>query len=480
MLPRKALDWIWLMVGMILAVFLGQFIAKGGLRDSIMLVALVFVLAWVFLSRQAWWIFLPPFVLFGGVVHIGFKIYFHEIALTLALVAFLPVFAMKTPIQRKLPRYAWLLISFLFIHWATSIVINRMSGLSGTGNIIRVYMQAAWPLIFMVPFYCFGIATRFQKTVLLLMYFTAVLRVSIALVGHFFPYGITFLPFASFVLSGPLAGMSDLRFSGLQLVMLTICYFHLSRRLMSKIFHFLILATAVVLVLMGSGRVAVGMLFLILPLWAILYRKFILAAGVSIALAAGVLTLNAKPNLIYSFPYPMQRTLCVLVMKKVDIDWHGRVEASDEWHRQLTKLAYERWTRSVPSFLLGNHIEGFDDSFYRAGIGMEVRAQIAARIAAYESGLWTVLGSIGLAGLILYLLLFWFLLKDVARELLKARIHSYTHTFYFLAVLMLILWIAFSWIAGGFPSLELFMAVIAKVMYEENRKSSVIPSEPAT
>jgi len=234
------------------------------------------------------------------------------------------------------------------------------------------------------------------------------------------------------------------------------------------------------LVLMGSGRVAVGMLFLILPLWAILYRKFILAAGVSIALAAGVLTLNAKPNLIYSFPYPMQRALCVLVMKKVDIDWHGRVEASDEWHRQLTKLAYERWTRSVPSFLLGNHIEGFDDSFYRAGIGMEVRAQIAARIAAYESGLWTVLGSIGLAGLILYLLLFWFLLKDVARELLKARIHSYTHTFYFLAVLMLILWIAFSWIAGGFPSLELFMAVIAKVMYEENRKSSVIPSEPAT
>lgn len=473
LLPQRVINRIMMVAGLLIAIFLGRFIATHGLWLCLALCFILSAAIWIFVARHAWWVLLPPFVAFSTIIYVGFKIFTHEIALALTLLAFLPMIVLGIPVKRRLPLAARLLFGYLLLHCLVSVVINKLNGLSGGGSILRVYLQALWPLIFMIPFYCFGDALRHRKLVLRLVYIAVVLRVGIALLSVLFPMGVAMLPFSSsFVLSGPLSGLADLRASGIQLALLSICYFHLTRFVALKLYHLVMLFAAFILVFFGSGRISAAMVLVLIPLWTILYRRYFLTATLGILIVSWILILNSNPDMIYSFPRPVQRVLSMMINKKANIEWHRDLEGSDEWHRRLIHLGYERWTHSAPSLFFGNRIEGYDEGFYAASSNFEIKAQIAARMGTYESGLWTMLGVTGVVGLGLYLVLYYFLMKNVMRVLWRERIRSTTHAFYLLASASFFLWVCFSWFSGGFPGQDLMLAIIAKAIYEEDKQTA--------
>jgi hypothetical protein len=207
--------------------------------------------------------------------------------------------------------------------------------------------------------------------------------------------------------------------------------------------------------------------------WAIIRRRFgwfSVACGLVVMM---VVALNQRPDLIYRLPVEAQRTVSILVGESSTqwLNWHSDLRSSNEWHQRLSELGLERWTESVATIAIGNQIEPFDDRYDAYSATFEDRARVASRQGLYESGLWTLISPMGLAGGILYAVLFWFLLRDPLRVLRAEGVRELAHVFYFLAVLELVLWIAFCWIAGGFPSHELLMAGIAKAVYEDRKRS---------
>jgi hypothetical protein len=122
------------------------------------------------------------------------------------------------------------------------------------------------------------------------------------------------------------------------------------------------------------------------------------------------------------------------------------------------------------TFLFGNRLLPFDEQFSADSASVFVKMRIAASMGYYESGLWTILAVLGVAGGVLYILVFVGLLRPIIRPLLQHRICDYTHAFYFLAAAGTAVWLTFSWIAGHFPSQELLMAVIARAAYEDQKR----------
>ena len=207
--------------------------------------------------------------------------------------------------------------------------------------------------------------------------------------------------------------------------------------------------------------------------WAVIRRRFGWFALACSLLMIMVVVLNQQPNLIYRFPIQAQRTMSILVGESSTrwLDWHSNLRSSNEWHQRLSQLGFERWTESPVTVAIGNHIEPYDDRYEAYSATFEEKAQVAARLGVYESGLWTVVSPLGVAGGLLYAVLFWFLLRDPLRVLREEGVLGLPHVFYFLAVLELVLWITFCWISGGYPSHELLMAGIAKAVYEDHKRS---------
>jgi len=53
----------------------------------------------------------------------------------------------------------------------------------------------------------------------------------------------------------------------------------------------------------------------------------------------------------------------------------------------------------------------------------------------------------------------------------KDGIISFKHAVYAVAIICLLLMILFSWIRGGFATIELMLGVMAKALYEDNKKN---------
>lgn len=455
-----------------LGTYLINVFAERGPYSFFLTIGSIFLLVWVFTAGSRWWLVLPVAVTFGGFFFFGFKIYLHEAALPICLLTLLPAVAMRRvgviPHREPLSVFAWGLLAAFVIQWGVGLFMLKSQGAGGVGSMSRVYFHGVWPVLFLVFFYHYG-DCRHLRAALALMYGACVLRVIIAGFA-FFMEDILHLPLLNFIFSGSLGGIADFRYSGLQLLLLGLCFAQISRSRIYRAVNLIVVAVAGGLILLGGGRVSVGMLFTIPLFWALLLRRFGVFTVVSCFLLITVGVLNQQPQLIYQFPPSAQRALSVLVRDSpvAGLDWHEALRGSNEWHRRLAEIGYERWMGSASAFLFGERAMPFDESYEAMAASLETKAQIAARMGLYESGLWTVLGITGLFGLVMYVGLFWFLLRDPARALWREGLTSLPHVIGAIAVTECVLWCVFSWIAGGFPSQELLMATLAKVAYDDS------------
>ena len=433
------------------------------------LVGLMLIL-WFFMGRNAWWLPVPLAVSLGGVVWIGFKVNTYEIAMLLALLALIPIWAFKmksrTEGQAPLPKSVVILLVYLCAHCLTGLYMAKTIEGSGLGTVMRCYVAALWGILFVVLYYIYG-NSRHVRAMLVLVYVGLLLRILFAVWQMLFPGFVYLNIFGGFFLLSPGASL-EMRETALRMLIMSLAFFFASRNRFWRFVLVLAMLCSMLLLVMGAGRISAIMgLFVILGGMAI-QKRFIPLAGGVLVLGLAILVLNARPEIIDNAPDYAKRVLSALVFTE-RLDIHEELQGSNEWHFLLMRLGMLRWTASIDSVLLGSRIHPYDLDFESVSTDLYSRAIIASDTAHYESALWSTLVSFGVLGVVLYFLVFRALFKGPLGELLKTGCRDMRSAVYFIAFIHLVLYVGFAWIAGGFPSYELVLAVIAKGLYEDRQ-----------
>jgi hypothetical protein len=447
-------------------------VASGDWFSFVLWLLAAALLAWTFLSKSAWWLLMPVAIGFGGLFYFGFRLYLYEIVLVVCFLPLLPQLATGQKIEGnrgKLPPVIYFLIVYMTLHLLVSCYLAKSEG-APMGSIVRVYGKGMWPLIFAVLFYARG-STRHLKWALHLFLWAALARSILGVVGYFIPQAIASV--MGFILPGLYSEGVELRESGLWVIYLSLTVCSLMPRLISKLFYMAVVLLAFGCVALGGGRTGLAMAAGILLMWAFWQKKFVLLIAVLCGVGVILGVFNADPEMIYKFPKRFQRTFSILVFQSPFQNVHDIVEGSNEWHYELMQRGYRKWVDTPLTILFGNRVVSARDmsSFYQRTFFE--RVQIAENMAAYESGLWTILATLGVVGFVMYFFLFKYLLGPVMRSLWRTQIIDYPSAFAFLAVASTTAWAIFCWVAGHFPSEPLMLAVIARAAYADQQHRDV-------
>lgn len=464
--PQRVLIWCVTAAGFILAPTLAYFVCILGWKWSLIVGGVTLIVAWAFIARDRWWVPLPAAVMFGGQFYYGFKIPVYEMALLICLFPLALALATRwqgaIPGRTKIPVCIFLMTFYILMHWVGSLVYNKLEGLGGVANVTRSYMSAFWPFILFYSYYFFG-NSKYLKLAFNITYVFCLLRVALAVIANFNP-GLMYIPGINFVLP---SSETDLRASCPPLFELGICYIYMYRGIWTRFFHSVVCLSCFYFITLGGGRVSIVLILLIVLYVAVISRLYLMVLIFSILVGSGMIVLNSHPQVLDHMPYMVQRSLSGLILYDAGIDIQESIGASDDWHHGLQAAGKKRWLHSMPSILIGNGIRPIDPSFLSNRGDIEDFLAAAAASSHYESSLWTTLATFGLVGLLLYLNIFYFLLRETLPLLWKEKIHNYETSFAFLASSSIFIWITLSYIAGSFPSTEIMMGLFAKTLHDD-------------
>ena len=471
--------WIVIFLGMILSIFVGILVGTDAVRTVIVLLVLCLSTAWLFLARERWWVLMPMASLLGGYFYFGYKIYAHEVALLGCVIPLALGRAVRSPgtIQRRsfdLPVAMYILSAYLVIHWAASNAYNRLEGGAGYGNVTRAYLNALWVMIFILLFRKYG-STRHLALAFFLCYLAAFFRVVVGLIIYF-TNAFAYVPVINYVLPGSTHSRGDdLRASGLSLVSIALCYFLFKKGFSAKVFHLLILIGGFVALAFGAGRTSIVLGCAALLFAAALYRKVAPLFLAALLVFSLVVSINARPAMLDAFPFRVQRAFSILLLDKGEAGHYGKTEGSDEWHAELRVLGYQRWTQSFSTFLFGTGIRPYDNAIIEFIPGKTTNRDFlisSAKVGAYESGWWTVIGVTGTVGIILYAIILFYLLRKLFPILLREKVRDYNHGVVFLAVFGIVTWVVLGWTNGTFPSGEIMFGFLALFALEDKKRAA--------
>ncbi len=445
-------------IALIAALFLGEAIGSGELVTLAEIVGAIGALTWLVAARRYWWLTFAFGVGIGGFFTVPYRIYPHELALGVALIALIPQLFFHQA-RRKLPRPklpiafyvlgAYVIASFLFC-----LLQNKGNGF---GNIARGYMNAAWPFIFGFFFWRYG-STAVLRAALRVIYVAALIRMGFGLINYFAGHVYT-IPGINYSIDP-----QDLRASGSITIVLAALFALMRGRIVYRIFHWVIVLISALAILLGGSRTGMAQLLFFPLFFFAINRRWLLmmgAAGCSLVL---ILSLNANPRVLYKLPYRVARAASILLVhEKTDVQ--EDVKASNEWHRvALPSEAYKRWTESSRSMAFGTGIRPYNPLELNIFYGRDfiyAMAQVSADMGAYESGFWTVLAVTGLVGLGLYLWLLGWLLMQLLPVLFKRGMRDVVWAALFWACYSIVSWIVFAVPSGTYPSFEIFIGLLA-------------------
>lgn len=478
---QRVFIWLVTFLGIALAPVLGYFTCTLGWQMDIVIAGLIVVAAWAFVARDRWWVPFPAALSLGGTFYLGFKVPVHEMALLICL--FPLALALATRWQGAIPGRSapsasvFFLAGYILLHWIGSLLYNQMQGLGGAGTVSRSYMDAFWPMILFFTYYFFG-NSKYIRTALFLMYCALVFRVAFSLGTSFFP-GFVYIPGINYVPSGASAdgsGIADLRSSAPALAILSLCYLNLKKSFLLRLINLTVMILCFVLVFMGGGRLGALSLYILPIYWACLTRKYLLIVILFVGFGSGLFLLNSNPDMINNMPPTVQRTLSAFIIKKNVVYVQEAVAGSDEWHDQLQKAGYKRWTESVGSFFFGNGIRPFSKESFTSGDFNDM-LKVAIETSRFESALWTILSTLGIVGLLLYLNVFRFLLADSLPLLWKKGICDYQTAMAFLTSYGIFMFVLLGYFAGYYPSTEIMLGLFAKTLHDDQKREEAIQAQ---
>jgi hypothetical protein len=485
--------WLGLLAGLGGCLFLGYFLAVWSVIGLSLLSVFLIGTIFFFVSPRWWWVPVPASFAAGGVMYFGFKLYLHEVML---LVCSLPLFFAVALRYRSFYQYRkilpwtfYLLGIYLCAHMGWSLAASRITGEGGTGNILRHYSWALWPLIFSFLFVWFG-SIRYLKTALILLLGAYLLRVSVTILTDYIG-GFFYIPFINYVLPGSSPGETDdLRTSGLGLAAFAIAFAISAKKRWTKAFFLGLLGLGFLALLLGGGRVSIAMGLLLPALAALASKRFTAIIGAGSAALLFIALLNLNPAVLDHVDARIQRTLSILVLEKGAVQAHADTAMSNYWHERLRALAMERWQDNTASFFFGNRVRKFDAEllfvYGQQEWSFERAVEQAADVGAYEAGWYAVLANTGLFGLMFYLALLIQLGYRATVFIMRNGIKDIVGATCFVGLYFASMWTAFGWTFGAYPSFEIMLLLLANVaIYDQAREqkaaklAAVKAAEPA-
>ncbi len=176
-------------------------------------------------------------------------------------------------------------------------------------------------------------------------------------------------------------------------------------------------------------------------------------------------------------PPVAERSLSGLVLGHNDTGIHVATSSSDEWHQALKVEGFRRLTQSPVTELFGYGIRPSPDLYEVKSFMEDPKAvvELAANTGSYESGFWCVLALLGVVGFSLYTFLFIYLWKQTFPYLVRRPIGTFWEGILFWGCYISVIWYVSSYFAGGFPSMELFLMILAMDVVQDGR----LEQEPA-
>lgn len=472
--------WFVILLGLLFAGMLGFLVGEQPIVTAIIIAATVGMVAWIALARRRWWLLMFAAGSFGGYFYFGYKLYPHEAALIACFIPLSLAVAVRIPgtTQKRsaFPLVMYVLGLYLLAHWAGSYLYNRAQGDSGFGNVTRAYFNAAWVVVFLFAFWRYG-STKFVRTALWITYVAAFGRLAIGLLTYY-SSAFAYIPVVNYVLPGSThTRAADLRASALAFGILAACYFLLHKGFVRKSFHGALFLASFAALLFGAGRGVLVLLCLVPIFVALIYQK-IVPLFLSIVAVVGVVSVvNVNPTILDDLPYSVQRSVSVVLLDKGLADSYGRTSTSDIWHERLREIGYKKWTQNWNTFLFGTGIRPYDLGTADTGVDFEDAMESAAKVGAYEAGWWSVIAVTGLVGLILYLIVLFYLLRKLLPILLREKIRDARHAFAFMGVYSILVWLVLGWAQGGFPSTELLYSFVAVFAFSDAKKANPIRAQ---
>lgn len=476
-----------MLAGLILAGFLGINVAKENYSLIAFVAIGICVLAWAIAGRRVWWLPIFFFASLGGVFYPGFKIYAHEMAVLVCLLPLSVTLAMKRDSFKdrgfRIPTSAIILLFYLCIHYLFSIVLNKLEGGGGFGNISRRYMDAIWPLLIFLPFLAFG-NTKYIPWVLHLIAGATLIRFAIGMYSAFRGYSdtILFIPGINFAPAGGF-GENDLRTSGSSLVCVAICYFCIYRSFLVRILMVLLTLLAVWGTLLGGGRITILLLLGLFGFAILIYRNYALIFLWLSALSIGIIFLNANPEAIQHLPDQVMRSASAFLFDRNLAADSAETTASDEWHARLMTEGIKSWLADFGTIFVGRGVGKFEESAWNS-LDPDAMLAMAIQTSRFEAFFWNTLATFGLVGFVLYLVLMFKIVSTLVPILYREKISSPVHAIMFIATFRCIFLLLLGWISGGFPSFEILLGIVALVAAHDMKHtgapadSSAVCSQP--
>lgn len=470
-----------ILVGVLLAMVLG---AAAGNQDVVRLVLIALPVGgvfWVLFGCKIWWLPLFFFVTLGGNFFLGFKIYVHELAVLMALAPLTAAFLMrggKIPKQGTgYEKIVFLLLLYVSAHMMVCLSWNRLEGLGGTGNVVRRYADAIWPIAILLPILLYA---NFQQIrwVLNLILAAAIIRVLIGLSAVWLGREeLIYIPVIKYL--PPDGGSAkDLRGAGPTLVSIALVFFYMWKGMIPKMACLWLVALGSYATLLGGSRLAVVSLFLLLGMALVLYKQWFAMLTLGAIGLIAVMLINISPESLYSLPENARRAASGLVFDDRTSEDLGQTGLSNQWHTRLAEEGWKSWTESILTILVGRGVMPFDERAWGFTGGGEALFEgmitMAIRTSRFEKGIWDVLCTFGIVGLALFGACLFRVVRFLLPVLMRDRIASPAHGLGFIGLYLCLQWLLFFWIGGSFPSYAIMMGFIAMaaIKRQEGTKES--------
>lgn len=456
-------------VGIVGAIFFGNAVAGGNYKLLGILFSAYLCVLWVCVAREFWWIFLPAAAMLPGTFQFLFKIYPHEVALFIGILAALPMVVFRRN-QNSIPPPMPILCLFVYLccHCIGSVLLSNANGLFEIGNILRGYMWGLWPIIFSILFFLVGSKVGIKGAFRIAVGFSSVQLIAV-LISSF--YGVAvIIPGLNFTLSDPRDNSSyeftifSFRWNAVYMVALNLCAISYFKTKM-RFFSWFLLPFTFSILLFGGGRAAIATGVLYFAIWMVLTKKIGVLLVSLLPIITLIIFINFNTRILNILPHNIERALGGFVLDKKYLEYHfGGGVGSNDWHNYLKEIAYSRWSETPISLLFGYGIKPHEKltTAYTPEEIMYRYALSAANTGAYEKTLWTILAVTGLIGIFLYIWVFVFYLK---RFLFYLRYSNNkdraSMTLILLATTSLIVTVFTCFIAGGFVGLPLVFSAIA-------------------
>ena len=461
------------------ALFVGSHVVLLSLPLLSIALAAVFVAVWSLTAGNLWWI---PILTGGtilGVFKIGVKVSPIEVAFVLGMLGLAPLVMVRAekalqPNRRALPLIFYLTGFYILVRLGIDVIPAQ----GARGNLGRVLFEAIWPFVFGFLFHLYGNLTA-ARVAIGVMFVALCVRCGAAILGYLTSIPL-YIPGINYVLSfSSEDSLTAMRAVAITLMVVSLLLFHASRgNPLARVALAPIIMGAGILVIMGASRFSSFIMFF-LPLsffcWSRNWLPLLLAAVVSVSCLAFI---NLDPDSLSILPPVAERSLSGLVIGRDETGIHTATSSSDAWHQATKDEGFRRLTQSPLTVLFGYGIRPSPDLYEVKSFMEDPKAvvELAANTGSYESGFWCMLALFGVVGFGLYTLLFLYLWRQTFPYLFRRPVGTLWEGILFWGCYSSVIWYVSSYFAGGFPSMELFLMILAMDVIQDGR----LEQEPAT